>query len=88
MAIKLACVNTNDAGKIMDVSVEVVRAYVKQGDLQRIPVGSDRMIPLHEIASLRDITLKEAMDRTRKHGAVTCYVWMEATAASAVEMCP
>lgn len=80
--IKLACVNTKDAGKIMGVTAYKVRAYAKQGKLQRIPVGTDRMVPLYEIANLLDITFKEVMNLTCKHGAVICYVWIEASAYS------
>jgi len=87
--VKLACVNMKDAGKIMGVSVEVVIAYVKQGNLQWIPVGpddvgSDKMIPLYEIASLRDITLKAVMNRTREHSVVISYIWIKAEATSSV----
>lgn len=73
-----------DAGKTMGVSVEVVIAYVKQGDLQWISVGSDKMIPLYEIASLRDITLQAATDLASEHGAVISYIWIKSEAASSI----
>ncbi len=82
--VKIACVNTKDAGRIRGVSVEVVNAYVKQGNLQWILVGSENMIPLYEIASLRDITLKEAMGLVSSSSAIIYYICMEATAVSAV----
>lgn len=84
MAIQIACVNTKDAGKIMDVSVEIVKAYAKQGNLQRISVGSEMLVPLHEIAALCGVTLKEVVDLTRKHGAVICLTWVEAAKTVAV----
>ncbi len=77
MLIQIACVNTKDAGKIMDVSVEVITAYAKQGFLQRVSVGSEMLVPLYEIASVRDITLKEVMNLTRKYGSVICLTWFE-----------
>lgn len=80
--LKLACVSMKDACKIMDVSIEVVKAYVKQGDLQWIPMGPHKMIPLYEVASLRDITLQKAIDLTCIYHAVICYIWMEEEATS------
>lgn len=77
LPIKIAFVNTKDTSRMLNVSVAVVRTYIKKGKLQRISVGADRLIPLYEIADLLGITFKEAMVSTGRYGIVVCLTWME-----------
>lgn len=77
MAIKLLCISTADAGRMLNINRSTIWRHVQQGLLQGIPAGNRTLIPLYEVAHQMGVTFTEAM-RVTQHYTIQMYItWME-----------
>lgn len=86
MAIKLLCIGTVDAGRMLGINRSTVWRYVQQGLLQGISSGNYNLIPLHEVAHQSRITLAKAMQRTEQYFIQMYLVWMQMVDQSEIAM--
>ena len=81
MAIKLLCISTADAGRMLSVSRTTIWRHTQQGLLQGVAAGNRTLIPLYEVAHKRGITFAEAMQIIQEHRIEMCFVWLERVTA-------
>ena len=80
--MKLLCVATGDAGRMLQINRSTVWRRVQHGRLQGIAAGNRTLIPLYEVADQMEITLSEAMRITEQRGIVTHISWIERVAGT------
>lgn len=77
MAIKLLCISTADAGRMLGVNRTTIWRHTQQNLLQGIPAGNRTLIPLYEVAHQKGITLTKAMQIAQQYLIQMYFVWME-----------
>lgn len=65
--MKLLCVSTGDAARMLEIHRSSVYRYVRDGLLQCIPAGNLRLIPFHEVACRMGITFSEGLRIAEGH---------------------
>ncbi len=76
-AMKLLCVSTGDAARMLEVSRSTIWRHVQEGLLQRIHSGNFSLIPFHEVAERMGITFSEALGIAEGHRIDTHTVFIE-----------
>lgn len=77
MAIRMLCISTADAGRMLNVNRSTIWRYTQQNLLQGIPAGNRTLIPLYEVAHQMGITLTEAKHIVQQNIIEMYLIWMD-----------